>query len=117
MHQGCGNDLYDFGYNVVLGGEAFLQAPGDMADAMIWAQNVTCLKDKTSSEYCAPKLVNGTLDKCADCNLKYLAALMSSWYGFALAPSNSSFTNLLQNCSVDPSLYPYSNWTSPPLPM
>ncbi|KAI7773858.1 hypothetical protein LA080_009709 [Diaporthe eres] len=117
VHKACGNERYDFGYSTILGGDAFLQAPSDMADGMIWAQNVTCLKDSTSNVCCAPDLVNGTLNNCAACNLKYLAAMMSSWYGFALAPSNSSFTNLLQNCSADPSLYPYSNWTSPlPIP-
>lgn len=93
-----------------------MQTAGNLADSLVWAQGLVCLKDEISCDFCAPELRNGSLDKCADCRLKYLAALMSSWYGVARAPSNKTFTMLLEDCCVDLSKYPHGDWTSPAIP-
>lgn len=87
-----------------------------MADSLLWAHNVSCLTDEGSHEFCAPKLTNGTFEKCADCSLKYLASMMSSWYGVGRAPSASHFDALLEECCVDKANYPITNWTWPEVP-
>jgi hypothetical protein len=116
VHDCCGNERFDFGSSAILGRQPFQQSASDMADALAWAQGTACLREEGSGNFCAPKLTNGTFEECGDCTLKYLAAMMSSWYGIGRAPSETTFSALLDKCCVDPGKYPHSNWTIPDLP-
>lgn len=117
MHDCCGDELFDFGWNAIQGGKPFKQSASALADALVWAQSVACLKEESTEKYCGPILTNGTMEKCGDCTLKYLAAMLSSWYGLGQAPSKKGFQGLLETCCVDSAKYPYQNWTAPELPL
>lgn len=101
----------------MLGGLPYNQSASAMADALVWAQDVACLKEEGTGNFCGPILTNGTWEKCGDCTLKYMAGMLSSWYGSGPAPSKKGFDRLLEECCVDPAKYPVANWTAPELPL
>lgn len=117
MHDCCGDELFDFGWSSIQGGDPFNQSASAMADALVWAQGVACLKEEDTGKYCGTILTNSTMEKCGDCTLKYLAAMLSSWYGLGEAPSQKGFQWLLGTCGVDPARYPVQKWTAPELPL
>jgi hypothetical protein len=116
VHSCCGDELFDFGYSAILGGEPFKQSASAMADSLMWAQGVACSKEEGTGKFCSTILKNGTVEECGDCTLKYLGAMMSSWHGVGRAPSKKGFESLIEKCCVDPGKYPHETWTMPELP-
>ncbi|KAK4442512.1 hypothetical protein QBC34DRAFT_444120 [Podospora aff. communis PSN243] len=113
----CGDTPHDFGFSTLLGGQPVLRSAPDLAASLLWARNLTCLRDRNTSSFCSPSLTNGTFAPCADCTLQYLSTLLSSWYGSARAPDREDFeTHVNSTCCLPLDAYPILNWTSPSLP-
>ncbi|KAI2634138.1 carbohydrate-binding module family 50 protein [Hypomontagnella submonticulosa] len=104
----CGNLTYPGD-----GGGSF--NPATIASNFLWTQQTACLTDNTTHQFCGVLLNNTSAEnKCSNCFLKYMAALLSSWQGSARV-SSGDWTSLLDQCHANPSDYPTSPWIAPPV--
>jgi hypothetical protein len=97
----CGTESYTFSANVN-------QKVQQIVDPLVWAYNVSCLKDGTS--FCLPKVSNASdpIASCSECAWLYGAAMLDSAYG-RLRIDPGSFSSTLSSCSVPASKFPYTN--------
>lgn len=96
----CGDKAYTLYPNTTL-----TQSGAALADGLVWAYNMTCLRD--ASGFCLPRINARNVTACSDCVYKYGAALLSSDYG-RQKMQPAAFSSLLSSCGADPSSYPYS---------
>jgi hypothetical protein len=98
----CGNSIYpgDRGGSI---------NPASVASDFVWVQHTACLADNATCQYCGVLFANNTLadNKCSNCFLKYMAALLSSWYGSGRV-SSGDWTSLLDQCCANLDDYPTS---------
>ncbi|KAL4782868.1 hypothetical protein BJX76DRAFT_358502 [Aspergillus varians] len=100
VNSTCGEKEYVLNHHATV-----KQYPLALADGLIWAYNVSCIRDSTG--FCFADLQNHTKEACSDCTLKYGAVMMSSDYGRKQFPP-AAYSSLLSSCSVPASSYPYS---------
>ncbi|KAL4737492.1 hypothetical protein BDV11DRAFT_171946 [Aspergillus similis] len=110
----CANSLKSFQQNVhdICGSENLtytgISTTGpQLADPLVWASNVTCLKD--ANEFCNPEMFSSSssLDACSDCVLSYVARMLESEYGRSRF-TDQSFSSQLSSCGVPATKYPYT---------
>ncbi|KAL4805718.1 hypothetical protein BDV18DRAFT_139700 [Aspergillus unguis] len=103
VHDGCGDQILSHGSISTTGAQ--------LADPLVWAYNVTCLKDVNG--YCNPLLFNGSsaLTLCSDCVLSYMVRMLESEYGRSRF-SDEGFARQLSSCGVPATSYPYTTPTS-----
>jgi hypothetical protein len=98
----CGNSIYprDRGGSI---------NPASVASVFVWVRHTACLADNATCQYCGALFANNTLsnNKCSNCFLKYMAALLSSWYGSGRV-SSGDWTSLLDQCCANLDDYPAS---------
>ncbi|KAL4993233.1 hypothetical protein BDV10DRAFT_190164 [Aspergillus recurvatus] len=99
VHDSCGTG------NITYSGISTTGA--QLADPLVWAYNVTCLKD--ANGFCNPEMFNSssTLDTCSDCVLSYVARMLESEYGRSRF-SDQGFASQLSSCGVPATNYPYT---------
>ncbi|KAL4767932.1 hypothetical protein BDW60DRAFT_226112 [Aspergillus nidulans var. acristatus] len=99
VHDSCGTG------NLTYSGISTTGA--QLADPLVWAYNVTCLKD--ANGFCNPEMFNSssTLDTCSDCVLSYVARMLESEYGRSRF-SDQGFSSQLSSCGVPATNYPYT---------
>lgn len=99
----CGDTPYEF---YLLLNSTVNSTADNLISSLIWAHNVTCLRDNSS--FCYAEITNGSVTACSNCLLSYEAAMLGSVYGRGRV-NGAGFSSQLSSCGVPASKYPYGS--------